>query len=152
MDPTELQKDFENQIELFSTRAGNRLTVQRDRAKADAVLEVAILDESATLGYLPTSPNTKVWPPSPRIKVWTVALKASSTLTSRDGKVLWSDPGEVYSNKYVPRKGDPPDIWQSQTLTKQLRFYLRYQVVHRMLFCDLTKNGTVECPATMTEE
>jgi len=83
-------------------------------ANPDARLAISIRSETAT--------------PQPVDLNWDLAIEASSTLTARDGQVLWSETRIFKTARRFPEQ-NPEQVWQNS----QIRTWLAWTLANRMM-------------------
>ena len=83
-------------------------------ADPDARLGIEIRRETAT--------------PQPVDLNWAIVIEASSTLTARDGRVLWSEARSYTTARRFPAQ-DPEQVWQNS----QIRTWLAWTLANRMM-------------------
>jgi hypothetical protein len=124
--PAALAQAVVNNINFNSrtANAGIKAKLQTEGETGDALLKITILSETATPPPGESSRGT--------VK-WTVLLKVSTTLTKRDGQVVWSETGADYTLTPAYPREDPDDLWQEHTLEHWLTYQLSDRLLNRMI-------------------
>jgi len=126
LDPQELAEAVAKAINVQSWRTRLNAHADKETGDGDAVLEIAIVDEIATPGAAATNgaPGND----------WLFHVKTSSTLTRKDGSVLWSetDDGLRFSRRLSPQ--DAADVWHDPAVAHPLILAIGNRLVYRMVY------------------
>ena len=122
IDPSELTNAVANSINWRSGQTGIRASVQNGAVEENAVLKIVILSERATPGMLLEKGR----------QLWSFQLKTSSTLTGKDGHVIWADTdGGLELTRHCPRT-EAADLWKDPMIHGWLSRAVSNRLVYRM--------------------
>lgn len=128
IDPSTLARSLVGSINVETKKTTVKAHTRKEPGTEDAVLKIAILDESVTH----SPPQAISWG-----QLWTIHLSLSTTLTQKDGKVLWQekegnyqvpgfsrDPGQA-NPQYQWKDSD----WRYSNVAENLTFDLKRRIL-----------------------
>jgi hypothetical protein len=124
VEPAALARTVADTINWKTKGNGIKAVAPKTPGKADAVLQITILDESA----VPLAKQTADY------ARFTFHFKVSAKLTGQDGKVIWEEKNADYP---LPLRYDPEDpsgVWKADAMRRDLFVELSIRLVDRMMY------------------
>lgn len=126
--------------QISSTTAGKMNSLWRQNAvhsepwqagkTCDATLKIVILQKTSSRGKR-----------APSSTPWTFALCTSSTLTARDGTLLWKEPAGRSQFTHWFAQDPPPNFWNSRALVNEAAYSLAITVGARLRFSQIKNDN-----------
>jgi len=128
LEPGELSQRLADAFNWKTIQTHLEAQTSGDTAATDAVLAISVLDEDGGPTDRPAGQDSVVW---------AFHFKVSSTLTRRDGQLIWSDAGSSYTAFYSFHKTGRPDFapgWDQPGLARSLGDQVARQLVNKLVF------------------
>jgi hypothetical protein len=121
LDPASLAWGIASCINVQTRNTGVSGTAQKEAGFEDAVLQITVLNESAT-----PSPSSD--------KRLSVLVRISATLTNQNGQMVWRETDAAYPVSYHFTSKDSADAWKEPNWQRWVASTVGSRLVSRMFY------------------